>query len=219
MNTSTIMSSPRGVTAIQQNHKMMVSKYDADDDAIVDRTGTSPAPPKIPKSPTQIRAPQGRTSPNLDFRGTIQPKDLLELGGCPCCKQCIDERQLTLPGNKGGMDEVAQYRQSAFDSESLDSDDEDMLPSGETEGLHYYPREILIEGWVHKKGTGQDWLGNTSWKPRWARLVVRLFSCFAFFLVLSMTLLPRMCHQSLLTSLPIYMSITHADGQSGRIRS
>ena len=177
--TSSITSSPRGVESIQQhNNKMLESNCDADNDAILDRS-----PKNLSKTATQIRNLNDRTSPTLDFRGTIQPKDLLEFGDCPCCKQCIDERQLTLPGNTSTMNKDAPYSsKSAFDNESLDSDDEDMLPSGEIEGLQYYPREILIEGWLHKKGTGQDWLGNTSWKPRWARLVVCLsfLSNFSF---------------------------------------
>lgn len=31
---------------------------------------------------------------------------------------------------------------------------------------------ILAEGWIYKKGTGNDWMGSRSWKPRWGRLVV-----------------------------------------------
>ena len=153
---------------------MLDPNSDVDGDAIVDRINIPQL--KIPASPTRTRSSHGRTSPSsslkLDF--TIQRKDLLELGGCPCCKQCIDERQLTLPGNKLDPNKIAAHSKSAFDDESVDSDDEEMLPGGVVEGLRYYPTQILIEGWVHKKGTGQDWLGSTSWKPRWARLVVRL---------------------------------------------
>ena len=34
--------------------------------------------------------------------------------------------------------------------------------------------KILVEGWLLKKGSGNDWLGVTKYKPRWARLVVRI---------------------------------------------
>uniref|UniRef100_A0A7S4JDK0 PH domain-containing protein n=1 Tax=Odontella aurita TaxID=265563 RepID=A0A7S4JDK0_9STRA len=36
--------------------------------------------------------------------------------------------------------------------------------------LSYDISEIIARGWVHKKGTGKDWLGSRSWKPRWAVL-------------------------------------------------
>lgn len=58
------------------------------------------------------------------------------------------------------------------DNITIDSDDEEALPQGVAEGIKYQPRRILVEGWLHKKGTGNDWLGTKSWKPRWARLVV-----------------------------------------------
>ena len=167
------MSSPRGVATVQ--HEILAT--DTDDNEIVQVDHATP--PKIPRSPTtQPRSSYCQTpsSPlNFDFCGAIQPQDLLELSACPCCKQCIDERQLTLSSNtKGGLTRIEPYSKSAFDSESMDSsDDEEMLPKGVAEGLHYHPKRILVEGWVHKKGTGQDWLGSTSWKPRWARLVVR----------------------------------------------
>jgi hypothetical protein len=41
-----------------------------------------------------------------------------------------------------------------------------ILPNGQL----YTVRKILVEGWLHKKGTGSDWMGSRGWKPRWARL-------------------------------------------------
>lgn len=32
--------------------------------------------------------------------------------------------------------------------------------------------KVLVEGWLLKKGSGNDWLGDTKYKPRWARLVL-----------------------------------------------
>jgi hypothetical protein len=61
-----------------------------------------------------------------------------------------------------------------LDSDSVDSEDEetDGLPDGQAGGLNYHPKRILVEGHLHKLGTGKDWIGSRSWKPRWARLVV-----------------------------------------------
>ena len=36
--------------------------------------------------------------------------------------------------------------------------------------------KVLVEGWLLKKGSGNDWLGDTKYKPRWTRLVVRMES-------------------------------------------
>jgi len=61
------------------------------------------------------------------------------------------------------------------DDDEYDSGEEvaDVLPGVLNSGVEYFPRRIVAEGWVHKKGTGRDWLGSVAWKPRWARLVVR----------------------------------------------
>ena len=135
-------------------------------------------PPKPPRSPRATILSTNSTpfgppplSPiNFDIRNVINTKDLLEIAACPCCKQCIDERQQqTLSGPRLMAD---PYTEIKDDDTEFDSDDEDMLPRGIAEGLKYQPRRILVEGWLHKKGTGNDWLGSKSWKPRWARLVV-----------------------------------------------
>jgi hypothetical protein len=52
----------------------------------------------------------------------------------------------------------------------MHDDDNDLLPGILSQGLHYHPTRILAEGWLHKKGTGNDWLSSRGWKARWARL-------------------------------------------------
>ena len=37
-------------------------------------------------------------------------------------------------------------------------------------------KKVLAEGWLHKKGSGQDMLSSTEWKSRWAKLSVRHFA-------------------------------------------
>ena len=39
-------------------------------------------------------------------------------------------------------------------------------------GIPYTVTNRLVQGWVHKKGSGQDWVGSKAWKPRWAVLSV-----------------------------------------------
>ena len=35
---------------------------------------------------------------------------------------------------------------------------------------------VLVEGWLHKKGTGHDWMGSRAWKARWGRLCLAKFA-------------------------------------------
>jgi hypothetical protein len=56
---------------------------------------------------------------------------------------------------------------------SEDLDDEDhMMPGLLQEGISYTIKRQLVQGWIHKKGTGSDWLASRAWKARWAVLVV-----------------------------------------------
>jgi hypothetical protein len=37
-------------------------------------------------------------------------------------------------------------------------------------------RDVIAQGYVHKKGSGYDWCGSRAWKARWAVLVVSFHS-------------------------------------------
>jgi hypothetical protein len=52
------------------------------------------------------------------------------------------------------------------------------LPGSLDSGVEYKFNRVLAEGWIHKKGTGNDWLRSRGWKTRWAQLVVRIVSLF-----------------------------------------
>ena len=52
----------------------------------------------------------------------------------------------------------------------MDEDENRLTPGILGAGVAYTPTQILVEGWLHKKGTGQDWLGSRAWKARWGRL-------------------------------------------------
>ena len=56
-------------------------------------------------------------------------------------------------------------------SEDLDDNDH-MMPGLLQEGIPYTVKRVLSQGWVHKKGTGQDWIASRAWKERWAVLAV-----------------------------------------------
>jgi hypothetical protein len=40
--------------------------------------------------------------------------------------------------------------------------------------------EVITQGYINKKGSGQDWLGSKTWKSRWAVLVVRIALYYIF---------------------------------------
>lgn len=93
-----------------------------------------------------------------------------ESAACPCCKQQLGETRSTL--NEPATQHQPNSRVSLLSNESMDEDDEDLLPGVLAEGQGYSPKRILVQGWLHKKGTGHDWLGSRAWKARWARLAL-----------------------------------------------
>lgn len=65
------------------------------------------------------------------------------------------------------------------DEGSADLDDEDhMMPGLLNEGVSYTIQNVLVQGWVSKKGTGQDLFASRAWKTRWAVLSVSNFMVF-----------------------------------------
>lgn len=93
---------------------------------------------------------------------------------CPCCQQkSIDEREIIDP-----IQAQPLARRQSILSDSFSSDDEDdnsrgdVVESGIIDGLYYSISKVLVEGILHKKGTGNDWLGSKAWKVRWARLAL-----------------------------------------------
>ena len=123
----------------------------------------------------------------------IGSPDIRETVSCPCCNQRIDKLQSSSTLNEPAAGSYPRRRiQSAFcpeearkrgsllhenDTEESDDeneeDDRDVLPGVLAEGVNYVPTRVLAEGWLHKKGTGNDWLYSRGWKARWTRL------CFA----------------------------------------
>lgn len=131
-------------------------------------------------SPRRMSAPQSQASASHFAGLVIGPTNLYDLVSCPCCHQCFDDTQmgtLNEPVCTGRhLSPYAARNRSLVTEESDDDDDieddDDVLPGVLAEGVRYSPKRILVEGWLHKKGTGKDWLGSRAWKPRWARLIL-----------------------------------------------
>jgi len=122
--------------------------------------------------------------------------DFIDLVACPCCHQCLDDRSnsstsvssSTLTIEPATTKNVLAVQRdvsliSAAESVEEGNDDggdrhhylhHDMTNSTgvSTEGIAYQIQRVLVEGLLHKKGTGLDWRGSRSWKARWARLAL-----------------------------------------------
>ena len=105
---------------------------------------------------------------------------------CPCCNvQTNQSGRQTLNGEphhcNQHLDENEQRPASEEDCREYDSDDsyeerreDDLEPGVLANGVPYVPTQVLVEGWLEKKGTGKDFFGSRKWKRRYARLVVSL---------------------------------------------
>ena len=94
---------------------------------------------------------------------------------CPCCNRQIDEGRQTLDEPPSGSRNMRRsLMDDALSSDDDDCDENESLPGVLHSGIEYRPKKILVEGWVHKKGTGNDIFGSRAWKPRYCRLVVRM---------------------------------------------
>jgi hypothetical protein len=133
---------------------------------------------RVGRSPISSPRPQNHYSNCLtidDFVGRVIGNTVIEAVSCPCCQQAFDEENKTM----NEPVHIARSRGSLISHQSDDEDEddeellieEDMLPGSLGPGVQYHPRNVLVQGWLHKKGTGKDWLGSRSWKARYARLI------------------------------------------------
>jgi hypothetical protein len=100
---------------------------------------------------------------------------LAENVSCPCCRQPVEnlkaqtlnEPLFCRPGPVLKKEKLGNLLDEEL---AEDETKEDCLPGVLAEGVNYYPTRILVEGWLHKKGTGNDWIYSRGWKSRWTRL-------------------------------------------------
>lgn len=109
---------------------------------------------------------------------------------CPCCQlplqvghQRVDNTPTKVMSRRQSASVIRDSSVSILsdDFDTCDDDDDDndmdetdrtMLPGLLGQGVAYTVREIIAQGYLHKKGSGYDWLGSRYWKARWAVLVV-----------------------------------------------
>lgn len=121
------------------------------------------------------------TGPENFVGRVIGPNDLEHMVDYPC------HHQSEVSGYDCALSEPHLFPLKNFcfeeDSEGVfllvESDDEgdyqleEEMNTGELEdGVRYRISRVLVEGSLHKKGTGGDWIGSRGWKLRWARLAL-----------------------------------------------
>jgi hypothetical protein len=113
----------------------------------------------------------------------IGPTKVEGMTACSCCNRRLSDQRQTV-----GETDFANRHSSLFQNESSDDestedmDDAHMMPGVLSHGVPYTVKNTLVQGWVHKKGTGMDWIGSRGWKPRWASLVVSRLKTEFYFL-------------------------------------
>ncbi|GKY93166.1 hypothetical protein MPSEU_000284600 [Mayamaea pseudoterrestris] len=93
---------------------------------------------------------------------------------CPCCNQRFDRQHQQTMNEPTICMATSHPASSGINApksfNEMHQEEQDALPGVLDQGLQYTPVRILAEGWLHKKGTGNDWLSSRGWKTRWARL-------------------------------------------------
>jgi hypothetical protein len=103
----------------------------------------------------------------------IGPTSVEGMTACPCCNRRLKEGRQTVGEIRVPNGNDSLFKDDCSDTDTEDLDEEDhMMPGVLADGVAYTVRRTLVQGWVHKKGTGTDWLASRAWKPRWAVLVV-----------------------------------------------
>jgi hypothetical protein len=122
------------------------------------------------------------------------PKPVARGGGlCPCCnlpvhrnsssRQVVGETKIMKSRPQDTSLFTLFSDAEGDDDEIMEDDDDDdemeerMMPGVLAKGIPYTVKDTIARGYVHKKGSGYDWIGSRAWKARWAVLVVRIFFC------------------------------------------
>eukprot|EP00545_Synedropsis_sp_CCMP1620_P013862 CAMPEP_0119028886 /NCGR_PEP_ID=MMETSP1176-20130426/39742_1 /TAXON_ID=265551 /ORGANISM="Synedropsis recta cf, Strain CCMP1620" /LENGTH=342 /DNA_ID=CAMNT_0006985131 /DNA_START=53 /DNA_END=1084 /DNA_ORIENTATION=- len=152
---------------------------------------------------TQYEFPARPPMNKLAFR-PLSPSDIRVISHgatCPCCqRQAVDGRETLNEPPTCSRRQFYDQQQEAqaciaaaslvdtADKENSDSsepdeqdfnEERDSQPGVLDSGVEYKPKRVLAEGIIHKKGTGKDWFGSRSWKPRYCRLVLAKVQGFA----------------------------------------
>lgn len=145
---------------------------------------------KSPADPANIMCPAFHS--NSSDRNAQQLCDkVIEYApniACPCSDNDKGSNDNRMPFNETQKENnvtTAAYGDKDVDDHSDDDEYEgefenDLMPGTLKNGADYEPISVLAEGWVHVKGTGNDWFGSRGWKARYVKLVVSFGSRVSF---------------------------------------
>jgi hypothetical protein len=122
----------------------------------------------------------GALDPDLKDCEVIGPTAVEGMASCPCCNRQLKHGRQTVGETRPQSLYESLFKDDDSDSETdsssrsySDMDEEgSMMPGVLSAGVPYTVTENIAQGWMHKKGTGRDWIGSRAWKPRWALLSV-----------------------------------------------
>lgn len=151
------------------------------------RKASSLLPPRIPENSSAARSTTSVSTGTLLEH--FVSSDFLDIVACPCCQQCLADPSHAAQSTVIEPYDVPPRREKVFPKSrslslisAVESDEEsveeqlqlnvDMMTGFLKGGARFRLTRILVEGSLHKKGTGHDWLGSRSWKSRWARLAM-----------------------------------------------
>mmetsp|Transcript_108195 Transcript_108195/g.161867 ORF Transcript_108195/g.161867 Transcript_108195/m.161867 type:complete len:314 (+) Transcript_108195:54-995(+) len=120
------------------------------------------------------RSPQWEDKSGMKHCNVIGSVAAGAMAACPCCNRQLDDARETVGDTRMPTPRCESlFKDDVSDTDSEDWDEQDqMMPGLLSDGVAYCVKKVIAQGWVHKKGTGTDWLGSRAWKPRWAVLAL-----------------------------------------------
>mmetsp|Transcript_9293 Transcript_9293/g.12009 ORF Transcript_9293/g.12009 Transcript_9293/m.12009 type:complete len:350 (-) Transcript_9293:739-1788(-) len=113
------------------------------------------------------------TNASSFIRVELLDQDGVSVKACPFCRRYLLNRTASL--FEENFDECTPASSSITSRLRSESEDQSLFSNEignfTQEALTKF-NKVLVEGWLLKKGSGGDWLGDTKYKPRWARLVL-----------------------------------------------
>ena len=128
---------------------------------------------------------------------------------CPCCRRFVQNEggNANAPSQEGKESKESELHQRK-EAELQRSDSGGALAtlwssltmqssmaapplSAGDEIQSYSVTETIVQGWLYKKGTGDDWAGRRWWKPRWVTLAVSFSAALLDLLLRSAELIPN----------------------------
>ena len=163
-----IPSPPRSTSVSRPTSPLMVDELDY-------HSVSSPATPPFAATRNVVGVDKIK---QMAGAKTLGPVDFASRAPCPCCARYVAKECDGSAASVGTPKQQQQHQQErqptslTASPSSVDDDRKDAALPGSLDptSTAYTVQSILVQGWVHKKGTGKDIFGSRGWKSRWATL-------------------------------------------------